>query len=141
MLQAFQPPAFDGDAGGCDLRGTFSALMANSPEIQHSLSSLPVSDRSVANAVMLWDGKWSDDTLVGGRALLRGLLIKTLAAAPKACLNGINYGPVLFLVPDRDRTAVLAIGSGEWHWADLLAEDPAFDEILLLAASKTPDAP
>jgi hypothetical protein len=124
-LEQFNPPAQTGEPGtACELTATLASLFAQSPEVKQGLAGLPISQRSVANAVMLWDGQWPADSLTGGQALLRSLLVKAVSTARPDCLQKINQGPVLFLVPEQQTTVVLAVGSGQWRWADLLADQP-----------------
>lgn len=125
-LEQFNPPAQTGAPGTpCELTATLAGLFAQSPEVKQGLAGLPTSQRSVANAVMLWDGQWPEDSLTGGQALLRSLLVKAVSTARPDCLQKINQGPVLFLVPEQQTTVVLAVGSGQWRWADLLADQPS----------------
>lgn len=120
-LAAFHPDLGGGQAPGCNLAHALADTFTGSPEVRQSLDELPVSQRSVANAVMLWDGQWSQDSLSGGKALLRALLIKAVAGARPECLSAVNHGPVLFYVPDAAATVVIAVGSGDWRWGDLMA--------------------
>ena len=120
-LIAFDPVVSQGAAGEpCNLTQSLAAVFAQSPAIQQALSGLPLKSRSVANALMLWDGQWPDDSTSGGQALLRALLIKAVSNARPECQMAMNRGPVLFLVPDRQATVVLAVGSGTWRWRDLV---------------------
>ena len=122
-LDQFNPPTQAGAPGTpCDLTATLASLFSQSLEVKQGLAGLPPSQRSVANAVMLWDGQWPADSLTGGQALLRSLLVKAVSKARPDCLQKINQGPVLFLVPEQQTTVVLAVGSGQWRWADLLAD-------------------
>lgn len=133
-LEQFNPPAQTGAPGTpCELTATLASLFAQSPAVKQGLAGLPPSQRSVANAVMLWDGQWPADSLTGGQALLRSLLVKAVSAARPDCLQQINQGPVLFLVPEQQTTVVLAIGSGQWRWADLLADQPS--DVTTIAAN------
>ncbi len=120
-VQQFDVGGMQGDPSQpCNLTGALASGFARSPQVKAGLDELPVAERSVANAVMLWDGQWPQETQTGGKALLRALLIKSLSAARPDCLNQVNSGPVLFFVPDGDTTAVVAIGSGQWRWGDLM---------------------
>jgi hypothetical protein len=120
-LSAFQPDLSSaGDGAGCNLSQALSELLTASPEVRRSLDEMPPAQRSVANAVMLWDGQWSQDSISGGKALLRALLIKAVAGARPECLSNVNHGPVLFYVPDANATVVIAVGSGDWRWGDLI---------------------
>jgi hypothetical protein len=125
-VEAFNPATAMGEPNSpCDLTATLAGVFAQSPEVQQGLAELPEAKRSVANAIMLWDGQWSPESQSGGHGLLRALLVKAVSAARPDCLLQSNKGPVLFLVPDHQTTVVLAIGSGEWHWGDLLADMPS----------------
>ncbi|EGF89247.1 hypothetical protein ABI_45940 [Asticcacaulis biprosthecium C19] len=137
-LAAFQMPASAGAPGeACNLTALLASGFATSPAVSQGLAGLPLEHRSVANAIMLWDGGWPDDTHSGGKALLRALLIKAVSSAPEACLDQAQRGPVLFFVPDNGMTAVLAVGSGEWRWGDLIvpeATNPGGNYFLTLAS-------
>lgn len=134
-LAGFVMPASAGAPGeACNLTALLATGFATSPAVAQGLAGLPVDQRSVANAVMLWDGGWPDDTRTGGKALLRALLIKAVSSAPQPCLDQVQRGPVLFFVPDNGTTAVLAIGSGEWRWGDLIAPEPDGNYFLTLAS-------
>ncbi|ESQ90311.1 hypothetical protein ABAC460_09150 [Asticcacaulis sp. AC460] len=143
-LAAFQMPTSSGEPGqACNLTALLATGFATSPAVSQGLAGLPNDQRSVANAVMLWDGGWPDDTHTGGKALLRALLIKAVSSAPQPCLDQAQRGPVLFFVPDNGTTAVLAIGSGEWRWGDLIAPDAAGIDgnYFLTLASGSPTTP
>ena len=141
-LAQFQPSAQGEPDAPCDLTSNLASAFAQSPAVRQGLDELPDTQRSVANAVMLWDGQWPQESLSGGKALLRGLLVKALSTARPDCLGGQNHGPVLLRVPEDSRTAVLAIGSGEWSWGQLLQAEPTPPtDYFLSAASGFPPAP
>ncbi|MDV6331156.1 hypothetical protein [Asticcacaulis sp. 201] len=119
-LDQFNPASTGAPGVPCDLTATLASIFAQSPEVRQGLEGVPTSQRSVANAVMLWDGHWPETSLSGGQGLLRALLVKAVGHARPECLTQTNRGPVLFLVPEDQTTVVLAIGSGEWRWGDLL---------------------
>lgn len=121
-LDAFQPALAEGSPGTpCNLTAMIGELLAGSPAVQHGLAEMPSAERSVANAVSLWDGRWPQDSTSGGKELLRAVLAKAVGAARPDCLTIANHGPALFFIPDGGTTAVLAVGSGEWRWGDLVA--------------------
>ncbi len=121
-LDAFQPELAEGAADQpCNLTGMLADVLAQSPAVQQALSGMPSTQRSVANAVNLWDGQWPDDSVQGGKGLLRAVLTKAVAAARPDCLTVANHGPALFFIPDNRTTVVLAVGSGDWRWGDLIA--------------------
>ena len=117
----------------CALTGSLGAAFSQSPVVRTGIAELPAADRSVANAVMLWDGHWAGNTRTGGRALLRAVLTKALSVARPDCLTQTNRGPALFMVDDAGSTVVVAVGSGQWHWGDLIA--PSGNEGQFLAGN------
>lgn len=143
-LEQFQPAAAAAGEPNtpCNLTAMLATGFAQSPAVRQGLNELPADQRSVANAVNLWDGQWPGDSTAGGKALLRALLVKAITGARADCLTQANRGPVLFLVPERQTTVVLAVGSGEWTWGDLLAAPSVTDDnYFLTLASEIPAAP
>ncbi len=142
-LEQFEPAAAAGEPNTpCNLTAMLATAFAQSPAVRQGLDELPADERSVANAVNMWDGQWPEESTAGGKALLRALLVKAITGARPDCLTQANRGPVLFLVRDNQTTVVLAIGSGDWTWGDLLAAPPvASDNYLLTLASGIPGAP
>lgn len=111
----------------CPLAGTLRDALQRDAAVQASLARIPQRSRSVANAVMLWDGQWIDASRVGGAAtiaLVQGVIALNLLNASEACRTQVISGPVFLPVESRSGALVLALGSGEWRWADLLAETP-----------------
>ncbi len=103
-------------AGSCDLTDTVQAALRADPTARSALGEMPPQAHSVANAVMLWDGRWID----GGKALdrIRTIVLATLRAASADCREATQAGPRLIVIaghPD----FVLALGSGRWRWGDL----------------------
>jgi hypothetical protein len=98
-----------------------AALKAD-PSVHDAIARIPRSARSVANAVMIWDGTWTDFGLLGGTLTLepiRNVVLRELAAAPPSCRNDPVTGPRLVVVGDAARTTILTFGSGVWRWSDL----------------------
>jgi len=93
---------------------------SHSPIVRQGVAELPAGEKSVANAVQMWDGAWATETTSGGMALLRGLLTREVDAAPADCRSQVNTGPVFFLVPDGEAMVVVAVGSGQWTWGQLV---------------------
>ncbi len=100
------------------------------PEAMRVLAALTPDLRTEADAIMLWNGGWSRASVYPGGKIadpLRQLVMREIAAAPIECREGGMVGPQLIAVADRGRTAMLAVGSGVWRWADLL-RDQALSE-------------
>ncbi len=118
----------DGAGGGCDLGGAVERALAANMEARAAVARIAPEARSVANAVVLWDGRWTDPALLGGAAVLepirRGIVV-ALQTAPSDCLPGDASGPRFIAIGDAAGATVLVLGSGRWRWAELLAEEPA----------------
>lgn len=115
-------PATVGSAG-CDLTEAITSNLRASAAVQAALAEIPRRSRSVANALMLWNGDWTSAETAGGQsslAVLRLAIAASVRAAPLECRDVLVVGPRLILVPDAVGTAVLAIGSGSWSWGQLL---------------------
>ena len=122
VVMAAAPDATIG-RDGCELTDSIRAALVASPATPGALAAIPGSARTVANAVMLWDGRWLALPLkAGGNGLnqLRDIVIASIRAAPADCRAAAVSGPRLIFVPDGATTVVLAFGSGTWAWAELL---------------------
>jgi hypothetical protein len=112
-------------AGGksCQIFEVLQTMLKTSDEVGRALPLIPAQARSVANAVLLWDGHWVDASTVGGPASLapiQSTVLLAVAAAPPTCQAELVRGPRLITVGDTRDTTVLAFGSGEWRWGDIL---------------------
>lgn len=112
----------NGASGGCSLAESVSQALERDAEAKAALARIPAQSRSVANAVMLWDGRWIAPERVGGQAALISVqtaVAEALASAPAECRSRSETGPVLLILNDAPETIVLALGSGTWRWSDL----------------------
>ncbi len=111
-----------GDA--CDLTAPVQEALRTDPAIQSVLATIPRPSRSVANALMIWDAGWlafGDGQAAAARDMIRDAIAGLIAAAPEECRAQPQGGPRLLILPVGDHeTIVLALGSGEWRWQDLL---------------------
>lgn len=110
--------------GACDLTAPVQEALRTSLPVQAALPTLPRPSRSVANAVMIWDADWvifTDETGVSVRDTIRDAIAGTIAIASEECRLQPQGGPRLLILPLGDtQTIVLALGSGQWRWQDLL---------------------
>jgi hypothetical protein len=109
--------------GGCDLTEPVRAALQSSDAVRASLPLIPPDQRSVANAVMVWKVGWlSDDEQLDKAAIaaIRTVVAETVAAATPECRMQPQTGPRLLLLSGTRDTVVLAVGSGQWRWQDLL---------------------
>jgi hypothetical protein len=122
--------AVAGLAGPTDPCGLGTALqnaMQANPQVLNALNTIPRASRSVANAIMIWDGQWVVVNALGGEKSLepvRSAIVQTVRVAPVNCINRINSGPLFISVAGPPATTVLALGSGQWRAADLIAQWP-----------------
>ena len=110
-------------AAGCNVTDDIRAALVASPLTRGALAVIPPDARTVANAVMLWDGGWASlPPQAGGIGLaqLRKIVVSGLLAVPADCRVAAVGGPRLIFVPDGATTVVLAFGSGTWAWSELL---------------------
>lgn len=111
----------------CAVGAWLQPALQGDPEVLAALGEMPRSARSVADALMLWDGVWVAPRPGAARAVapIRAALISGVGAAPEACLAQVIRGPELITLENGATTTVLAIGSGEWKWGDLLSRQQA----------------
>lgn len=108
----------------CDMVSGVEARMQADPAVLKALITLPRDARSVANAVMLWDGAWTlDPSSSAALVALDQGLGRALNGAPQGCLDAQMLGPRLVTLRDAHGATLLAIGSGEWRWSQLSAAD------------------
>lgn len=111
-------------AGGqCDLTEPVQAALRASPAVQTALFALPRQERSVANAIMIWDTNWvpfaeaSDGV---AQAAVRDAITAVITSASDECRLQPQSGPRLLILPVESGTIILALGSGIWRWQALL---------------------
>lgn len=107
----------------CQLTSWLQAALEKDPQVQGALALIPRPTRSVANAVMIWDGGWvtPPHAASGGVGVLRMALLSGIKSAPAACQAQPIRGAELMTLTNGADTTVLAIGAGEWRWSDLVA--------------------
>ena len=134
------PPVFSAAAAAeigfgtnCELAELLGRAFADNPLLRAQLARIGPEARSVANAIMFWDGKWVE---VDGRApedaitLLRRAIIEGVKAAPPQCLGQEVAGPRFIPVKDAEKTTILVLGSATWRWEQLLSEDGTSNELV-----------
>lgn len=99
--------------------------VANADEaVRAALDGLPPPSIGLANTISVWVAGWNElaQTPFAPLAPLRSAIEATLATLPPACLESPVSGPRLVIVATAQRTNVLVFGSGQWRWAELIAE-------------------
>ena len=120
---AAAPPVAAASGGDCSLSDAIGTALRDSPATPVAFAGIPVATRTVANALMMWDGSWAvmpADAGGAGLAQLRTIVERTVRSAPASCQSATVTGPRLIVVPDGNASIVLAFGSGTWAWSDLL---------------------
>lgn len=109
----------------CDVGAWLQSALQADPSVRLALTTIPPSSRSVANAIMLWDSHWTPQPMpaVAGVSALRSAMMVGVRSAPVECQSQLVRGPELIALADAHGTILLAVGSGEWRWGDLLAPD------------------
>jgi hypothetical protein len=106
--------------GVCDLTAPVQSALQASPDVRARLPMIPADQRSVANAIMLWNAGWlhaDDGVAKAAYAAIRDTVASVVLAAPDACRSQVQSGPRLILLPgEGGQTTVLALGSGQWTW-------------------------
>lgn len=117
-------PGQPGDS--CKIADWLAAALRDSEDISRALHSVPRQTRSVANAVMLWNGEWVEPSPAAAHGVdaVRLAILAGIQTAPSACLVKPVTGPLLIPIADERETILLAIGSGVWRWADLIPASP-----------------
>ncbi|MBW3559427.1 MAG: hypothetical protein KY449_06605 [Proteobacteria bacterium] len=111
-----------GSGADCGLAETIGAALQEDAEVLAALGRVPRQSRSVANAVMLWDGDWVPDQAATPGALdpVRAALSLRIEDAPESCRAEVLAGPIFIPLRASDGTVVLTIGSGVWRWGQLV---------------------
>jgi hypothetical protein len=111
-------------AGSCDLTQPVQDALRHSEQIGRQLPTIPANDRSVANAIVLWNAGWITTTSAPTQvalATIRQTITQAIAAASPECRNQLQAGPRLLYLPvNMGETLVLALGSGRWTWQQLV---------------------
>lgn len=121
VTAAIVPPAVP-SGSGCALTSAVETSLRSSTAVGAALQQMPRGVRSVADAVLLWDGHWIEAASVGGDDALtpiRQAVAKAVREAPADCRDAAVTGPRMLYVATSDGMRVLAFGSGSWSWAQV----------------------
>lgn len=119
-----QAAAGDPNGDVCSPVDFVTAQLASDPAVPAAIDRVPRDDRSISEAIVMWNTEWSDVTTAEGAPLaaVRERIILTLADLPPDCLAVPVIGPRLIAIAeDGGTTTFLAFGSGEWSWQQLSA--------------------
>ena len=112
----------------CQIGAWLQSAMQADPQVQTALLTIPRAARSVSNALMLWDAGWVEPQpqAAAGVGAIRAAVLSGLRSAPEACRTQLIRGPELMTLTSGADTTVIAFGSGEWRWGDLMQSTAAF---------------
>lgn len=105
---------------GCELIRRVQNALRKDPLVQSEIASLRRSPGAAGGAVLVWDGDWVRAPSEDGKGLaaVREAISWEVAFAPPACLEEPVHGLVVLKLRDAGGPR-LALGAGEWRWADL----------------------
>lgn len=92
------------------------------------IDALPPDVRTSADAILLWNGQWLDPGATSAdpnKGSLRRVVEGIVAGMPGECRGVPERGPQFIPVPKGDRTVMIVIGSGAWHWDDMIPPSEA----------------
>ncbi len=122
-VSVLEQVASEASGGGCDLTGPIQEALQADARVTTEMPSIAPDRRSVANALALWNGVWVEpDRQFPEPALasIQDTVRLTVAAASDACRLQIQRGPRLIYLSGPGKTTVLALGSGEWSWQQVV---------------------
>lgn len=108
-------------AGDCVPADALQSALSATPEVRLALARVPVRNRSVADAVVIWNVTWTALASANDAPLssVRDVVTRTLRGLPVACVSEPVTGPRLLLIEVPGGMMVLAFGSGLWRWQDV----------------------
>lgn len=119
----------EGDPDGkvCSPLAEVTAQLASDPVVPLAIDRVLPSDRSVSEAIVMWNTEWTPVAAADEAPLaeVRSRVLLVLESLPPDCLATPVTGPRLIAIPENGYTTFLAFGSGEWSWQQLV--EPAND--------------
>ena len=122
--QASPVPAPSAGGKTCQILETLKTRLQGSEEVKAALLLIPAKSLSVAKAIVLWDDRWIDSSSMGGSSGLQTIervVVQVVDQAPPNCQVELLHGVRFITLGDARDTTVLAFGSTDWRWADVLA--------------------
>ncbi len=121
----------EGDPDGevCSALEQVTAQLISDPIVPLAIDRVLPSDRSVSEAIVMWNAEWSPVAAADEAPLaeVRSRVLLILESLPPDCLATPVTGPRLIAIPEGGYTTFLAFGSGEWTWQQLV--EPPVDII------------
>ena len=125
---ADQQKSAEGNSEGevCSPIDVVTMQLTNDPTVPAEIDKVPRTDRSISEAIVIWNAEWSN-TAMADDAPLRNIRLRiesTLSELPLECLETPVAGPRLIPITVDGSTTFLAFGSGHWTWQQLIEPRP-----------------
>jgi hypothetical protein len=125
-------PVSGSPGAACDIGEAVQTMLRSDPETHAAIVLIPRQERSVANAVLLWNGQWVAPAGVGGAtafATIKTSIRQIVATASPGCREQEIVGPRFMLIPAGTEMIVAVVGNASWRWSDILVDpQPALQE-------------
>ena len=127
----------DPDGAVCSPLDEVTSQLTSDPLVPLAISRVARSDRSISEAIVMWNAEWSATSATDEAPLaeVRSRVLSILDTLPPECLATPVIGPRLIAIPNQGYTTFLAFGSGEWSWQQLI--EPADDTLAIENSSWT----
>lgn len=122
VILAAATPSTKGEV--CEPLAAVGLALSDDEAAKAALDALPPEAVGLANSIAVWTMNWNEaaSTPAGPLLPVRATVESALATLPQACLETPVAGPVILPITTALRTNVLVFGSGQWSWAQLIAE-------------------
>jgi hypothetical protein len=113
-------------AAGCLALDQVKNSIEADPDAMTSALNAPPENRSIAEAVVIWNGDWIQAASTPDAPLspAREAVERSVATMSEDCLNEPIIGPRLVPFPTATGTMFLVFGSGNWRWRDVADDVP-----------------
>ena len=117
-----QSAAGDSEGEVCSPIDVVTTQLTSDPTVPAEIKMVPRSDRSISEAIVIWNTEWSNTAIAVDAPLrnVRDRIETTLAELPVECLETPVAGPRLIPITIDGSTTFLAFGSGQWTWQQLI---------------------
>lgn len=111
-----------GTGGSCDMVRRLQNALRDAPGVRAALTEAYRTSGANGRAIVIWDGDWVLSPGQEGKGLagVRQAVAVTVGFTPRACKAETVRGYVLLTLGDGPGAPRLALGTGQWRWADLL---------------------
>lgn len=111
-----------GTGGSCDMVRRLQNALRDAPGVRAALTEAYRNSGANGRAIVIWDGDWVLSPGQEGKGLagVRQAVAVTVGFTPRACKAETVRGYVLLTLGDGPGAPRLALGAGQWRWADLL---------------------